>query len=114
MVGDIDPKAIEEKVKVLFSDMTMPKKVLPRKEYKVDLLNKNQFLTISDPELPYTVAQILIKNEKDKVVTVGDYRNELLKNIFNQMIAGRFSELMQQPNPPLCKLVVVLVILLRI
>lgn len=100
IVGDIDPKAIEEKVKVLFSDMTMPKKVLPRKEFRVDLLNKNQFLTISDPELPYTVAQILIKNEKEKVVTVGDYRNELLKSIFNQMIAGRFSELMQQPNPP--------------
>ncbi|RKO71664.1 insulinase family protein [Sphingobacterium puteale] len=100
IVGDIDPKAIEEKVKALFSDMTMPKKVLPRKEFRVDLLNKNQFLTISDPELPYTVAQILIKNEKEKVVTVGDYRNELLKSIFNQMIAGRFSELMQQPNPP--------------
>ncbi|WP_104381032.1 pitrilysin family protein [Sphingobacterium sp. HMA12] len=100
IVGDIDPKAIEEKVNVLFSDMTMPKKVLPRKEFRVDLLNKNQFLTISDPELPYTVAQILIKNEKEKVVTVGDYRNELLKSIFNQMIAGRFSELMQQPNPP--------------
>lgn len=100
IVGDIDPKAIEENVKTLFSDMKMPKKVLPRKEYRVDLLNKNQFLTISDPELPYTVAQILIKNEKEKVVTVGDYRNELLKSIFNQMIAGRFSELMQQPNPP--------------
>ncbi len=100
IVGDIDPKAIEEKVKTLFSDMKMPKKVLPRKEYRVDLLNKNQFLTISDPELPYTVAQILIKNEKEKVVTVSDYRNELLKSIFNQMIAGRFSELMQQPNPP--------------
>lgn len=100
VVGDIDPKAIEDQVKVLFSDMTMPKKPLERKAFQVDLLNKNQFLAISDPELPYTVAQIMIKNEKEKVVTVHDYRNELLKNVFNQMIAGRFSELMQQPNPP--------------
>src|SRR5690606_33085020 len=69
-------------------------------EHRVDLLNKNQFLAISDPELPYTVAQILIKNEKEKVTTVSDYRNELLKNVFNQLVAGRFSELMQQPNPP--------------
>jgi len=100
IVGDIDPKEMEERVKVLFSDMKMPKKALERKKYRVDLLNKNQFLAISDPELPYTVAQILIKSEKEKVSTVGDYRNELLKNVFNQMIAGRFSELMQQPNPP--------------
>ncbi|WP_312789174.1 insulinase family protein [Sphingobacterium sp.] len=100
IVGDIDPKEMEEKVKVLFSDMTMPKKPLDRKKYRVDLLNKNQFLAISDPELPYTVMQVLIKSEKEKVVTVGDYRNELLENVFNQMIAGRFSELMQQPNPP--------------
>ncbi|MGJ1410903.1 M16 family metallopeptidase [Sphingobacterium thalpophilum] len=100
VVGDIDPQEMEQKVKTLFSDMTMPKKVLPRKEHRVDLLNKNQFLAISDPELPYTVAQILIKNEKEKVTTVSDYRNELLKNVFNQLVAGRFSELMQQPNPP--------------
>jgi zinc protease len=100
IVGDIDPKEMEEKVKVLFSDMTMPKKPLDRKKYRVDLLNKNQFLAISDPELPYTVMQVLIKSEKEKVVTVGNYRNELLENVFNQMIAGRFSELMQQPNPP--------------
>src|SRR5690606_34187346 len=95
VVGDIDPQEMEQKVKTLFSDMTMPKKVLPRKEHRVDLLNKNQFLAISDPELPYTVAQILIKNEKEKVTTVSDYRNELLKNVFNQLVAGRFSELMQ-------------------
>ncbi|MDQ1151392.1 M16 family metallopeptidase [Sphingobacterium zeae] len=100
IVGDIDPKEMEERVKVLFADMKMPKKALERKKYRVDLLNKNQFLAISDPELPYTVAQILIKSEKDKVETVGDYRNELLKSVFNKMIAGRFSELMQQPNPP--------------
>ncbi len=100
IVGDIDPKEMEERVKVLFSDMKMPKKALERKKYRVDLLNKNQFLAISDPELPYTVAQILIKSEKERVSTVGDYRNELLKSVFNQMIAGRFSELMQQPNPP--------------
>ncbi|MDF2514921.1 MAG: peptidase [Sphingobacterium sp.] len=100
IVGDIDPKAIEEKVKILFSDMTMPKKVLPRQEYRVDLLNKNQFLTITDPELSYTLAEILIKSEKKKVMTVGDYRDELLRNLFNQLINGRFSELMQQPNAP--------------
>lgn len=100
IVGDIDPKQMEAEIKRLFSDMKVPKTIKPRKEYKVDLLNKNQFIKVTDPEMPYTVGQIFMKHPEEKVVTVKDYRKDLLKDVFNQMINARFSELGQSANPP--------------
>jgi len=100
IVGDIDPKQMEAEVKRLFSDMKVPANKKPRTEYKVDLLNKNQFIKVTDQEMPYTVGQIFIKHPEEKVVTVKDYRRDLLKNVFNQMINARISELGQSANPP--------------
>ncbi|GGE20477.1 M16 family metallopeptidase [Sphingobacterium cellulitidis] len=100
IVGDIDPQQMEAEVKRLFSDMKVPKDLKPRTEYKVDLLNKNQFIKVTDPEMTYTVGQIMIKHPEEKVSTVKDYRRDLLKDVFNQMINARFSELGQSANPP--------------
>ncbi|WP_293927715.1 M16 family metallopeptidase [Sphingobacterium sp. UBA6320] len=100
IVGDIDVKDMEARVKALFSDLKTPAKKLERTKYNVDLLNKNQFIAITDPELPYTVAQIMIKSKSEKTVTVKDYRKELLISSFNTMVSERFSEIMQQADAP--------------
>ena len=100
IVGDIDPKQMEAEVKRLFSDMKIPANKKPRTEYKVDLLNKNQFIKVTDPEMSYTIGQIFIKHPEEKVVTVKDYRRDLLKDVFNQMINARLRELGQSANPP--------------
>ncbi|UIR57980.1 insulinase family protein [Sphingobacterium sp. SRCM116780] len=100
IVGDIDVKDMEARVKTLFSDLKAPAKKLERTKYNVDLLNKNQFIAITDPELPYTVVQIMIKSKEEKTVTVKDYRKELLVSSFNMMVADRFSEIMQQADAP--------------
>jgi len=100
IVGDIDVKEIEKEVVRLFSDLKTPKNPVPRKEYKVDLLHKNQYLVVTDPEMPSTVGQIIIKHPTEKVITVGDYRVSMMKSVFNQMINARLSEIGQQPNPP--------------
>lgn len=100
IVGDIDVKDMETRIKALFSDLKMPAKKLERTKYKVDLLNKNQFISITDAELPYTVAQIMIKSKSEKTVTVKDYRNQLLISAFNTMVSERFSEIMQQADAP--------------
>ncbi len=100
IVGDIDVKDMEARVKALFSDLKAPAKKLERTKYNVDLLNKNQFIAITDPELPYTVAQIMIKSKEEKTVTVKDYRKQLLISAFNSIVADRFSEIMQQADAP--------------
>ena len=100
VVGDIDPVAIEAEIKRLFSDMRVEKNPKERKKVGIDLLNKNQFISVTDPEMAYTLGQILIKHKESKVETVGDYRKELMKNIYGSMINARLGELTQSANPP--------------
>lgn len=100
IVGDIDVKEMEKEVIRLFSDMKVVKKPVERKEHKISLLNKNQFKIVTDPEMTATVAQIFIKHTTQKVKTLEDYRNAILKNVFNQIMNARFRELTQQADSP--------------
>lgn len=100
IVGDIDPVEMEKEVQRLFSDMKVVKNPQVRKDYKVDLTGKNQFLVVTDPEMPQTVGQIIIKHPEEKVKTVGDYRVSLMKSIFNRMINSRLGEIAQKPEAP--------------
>lgn len=100
VVGDIDPAYMEREIKRLFADMKIPDNPKPRTEYKVDLLDKNQFIKVTDPEMSYTVGQIFIKHPEESVESVGDYRRSLLKSVYNQMINARLRELSQSAAPP--------------
>ncbi|MVZ61160.1 M16 family metallopeptidase [Sphingobacterium humi] len=100
VVGDVDPAYIESEIKRLFSDMRVNEKPKARTEYKIDLLNKNQFIAVTDPEMTYTVGQIIIKHKEQKINTVGDYRLALMQNVYTQMINNRLGELSQSATPP--------------
>ncbi len=100
IVGDIDPQEIEKEVIRLFSDMQVSATPAERQEFTIDLRNKNQYLVVTDPEMPYTVGQILIKYPEEKIKTIEDYRYSLLKNVFSQIMNGRLVELVQSPNAP--------------
>lgn len=100
VVGDIDVKKVEAMVKEKFSDLKMPATPRERTEYKIPLLNKNQFISVTDAEMPYTVAQVLIKHQGSKFKTKTDMRNNIIRSLYNQMLSSRFSELQKQANPP--------------
>lgn len=100
IVGDIDAQQMEKEVVRLFSDMKTVKKPAERKKYGVDLLDKNQFKVITDPEMPQTVVRIFIKHPLSEVKTVGDYRTSLLKGVFNQVLNARLREIAQKPDAP--------------
>lgn len=100
IVGDIDVAAMEAEVKRLFSDLTTPENPPVREEYKVPLLDKNQFMVVTDPEMTYTLGQISIKHKEEKVKTVSDYRQVLLKSVYGRMLNARLGELGQTANPP--------------
>lgn len=100
VVGDIDVAAMEQTIKAKFSDLKNPAKARPRTEYTIPLLNKNQFISVTDPEFPVTVAQIMIKHPESKLITKTDYRNSIIRSLFNQMLGARFAELSKQADPP--------------
>ena len=100
IVGDIDVAAMEKEVVRLFSDLKVPKNAPKRVEHTVALKNKNQFIAVTDPEMTYTVGQVIIKHPESKTKTVGDIRNLITKSIYSSLLNARFSELMQSATPP--------------
>ena len=100
IVGDIDVPQIEAQIKTLFADLKNPDQEAVREEYEIPLTGQNQFLAVTDPEMPQTVVQVVVKHPEAKVKTVGDYRTQLAKTLFNQMAGARFAELTRQSDPP--------------
>jgi len=100
VVGDINVDSMEIQVKKLFGNLKNPVNERPRVKYKVPLNGKNQFVSVTDKEFPYTVFEILIKQPKLPEGTRQDYYESVKRSLFNQMLAGRIAELSQKPNPP--------------
>ncbi|MDP2413363.1 pitrilysin family protein [Daejeonella sp.] len=100
VVGDIDVDAMEQTIKAKFSDLKNPAKPRQRTKYSISLLNKNQFIAVTDKEFPVSVAQIMIKHPESKLITATDYRNSILRSLFNSMIGTRFADMSKQADPP--------------
>ena len=100
IVGDIDVPEMERQIKVLFTDLENPDDAPNREEYTIPLTGNNQFMTVTDAEMPQTVVQVIIKHPEADVKTVADYRMQLIKSLFNQLAGARFAELTRQSDPP--------------
>jgi len=100
IVGDIDEKQMEKEVKRLFSDLEKNINSLERAEYKVPLLNKNQFIAVTDDEMPYTVGNIVVKHPKRDIKTIEDLRKNLLISVYGNVLNSRLSELGKTTDPP--------------
>ncbi len=100
VVGDIDVAQVEQMIKDKFSDLKSPAKEKPRTKYTIPLLNKNQFIAVTDKEFPVTVAQVYIKHPETTIKTTKDLRDNMIRSLFNQMMNARFTELTKQGNPP--------------
>ncbi len=100
IVGDIDVADMEARVKALFADLENPADAPDREEYDIPLTGENQFMAVTDAEMPQTVVQVIIKHPEATVKTVSDYRMQLTKSLFNQMAGARFAELTRQSDPP--------------
>ncbi|MFY9151552.1 MAG: insulinase family protein [Prolixibacteraceae bacterium] len=100
VVGDFDQDAMVKQVKELFSQI--PKVKNERKKETFDIPDHKETLVsvVTDPEAPYCVAQIFYKHPLRKSKTLGDYRQSLVRNLYNSMINDRLAELTQKENPP--------------
>lgn len=100
IVGDIDPKACEAKVKEYFS--THPAQPnAPKRVYYTIPNNVEPLVAIAtDKEATNTSLQIYWKHPKRHQGTIGDYRYGLLINLVDAMLGDRFSEICEKPTVP--------------
>ena len=99
-VGDFDPQHVLELIKSNFSALTNPTPEKPRTEYDDPASPGTSVVTATDPEFPYTLAEIVVKHPEKKVKNTTDFLRSIAIGLFNQMINSRLGELTQKPNPP--------------
>lgn len=101
VVGDIEPAKAEKLIKKYFNDITNPVDERPRVYADVPPYQKSVAAVVTDKEATSYGFQVNYSAEKVKpIVTLGDYENDLIKDIFSDLFNQRLRELTQKENPP--------------
>ena len=101
VIGDIDPANAESLVKKHFEKLKNP--VKPRSRQLADVPDRktSEGIVVTDKEATNHVVQIYYSYKKAKEqVTVGDYRDLLIRILSTSMLGQRMQELTQQAEPP--------------
>jgi zinc protease len=99
--GDIDPAETEKMIKEHFGKLKNPAPEKPRVQAEMKPRQNTEAAIASDKEATRSLLYVYypVTKAKDEV-TLGDYRESTVKNIFNSLLGDRFQELTQKPNPP--------------
>ncbi|GAA3650273.1 hypothetical protein GCM10022397_38620 [Flavivirga jejuensis] len=100
LVGDFDVAEVETKIKKVFESIkpvTHPKE---RIYYKIPENQEPKISIISDKEAKGVSVSIYIKKEEKELVTLNDYKQELLKKLYTGMLRQRLSEVQLMPEAP--------------
>jgi zinc protease len=101
VVGDIDQGKAEEMITKHFSSLTNPANERKREEADVPAYRSSDAMVVTDREATNYILSINYPTKKQEPVkTVGDYRQQMLQNLFTAMLNQRLQELTQKENPP--------------
>jgi len=101
-VGDLDVATMEQKIKDHFGKIPATTNGQEREEYQLPNHEETLIAIASDPEAAFSRVNIMYKDRKNATpsVTIDDYRNGLVRNLFSQLINNRLGELRNSANPP--------------
>lgn len=100
VVGDIDADKVEQQLKQQFSALKNPAAPTPRPSYKIPLSGKNQFMVVTDPEITSTSIEVTIKQPEQKLRNRSEFKQSIIRALFNDMIARRYIPVFRTANPP--------------
>ncbi|WP_018631205.1 M16 family metallopeptidase [Niabella aurantiaca] len=101
VVGDVEPATAEALIKKHFSGMANPADPRARDYSDVKPYSSNDGMVVTDKEATnYSVGIAYSAFPSKEAQTVGEYEQDLIKNIFSSILNQRLRDLTQQPNPP--------------
>ncbi len=101
VVGDITIDQAEALIKKHFAGLKNPAQPRPRKDFGLPAYTQSAALVITDKEATNYRFQLVFSSHKArKQVTIGDYREDIVKSLFTSMLNRRYQELTQSANPP--------------
>ncbi len=99
-VGDIDPEAMENKIKKRFGKIKKVKKEKERKYFQVPSHDQTLVSVVADKEAAFTQVQLVYKQENQETKTLADFKRDLTYRLFTGMLNQRLDELKQSAEPP--------------
>ncbi|MBF8148266.1 insulinase family protein [Winogradskyella sp. F6397] len=100
LVGDFDVHKTEKKVKELFSGMQLIDNPKERVYYEIPDNKEPVITVITDKEASGVSISLFSKKDETEVITLNDYRNEVLKYLYSAMLRQRLNEIGLQPDAP--------------
>lgn len=101
VVGDVDVAEMERLVKSHFEKLKQPASPRPRQLADVPVRTKSEGIVVTDKEATNHVVEIHYSYKKAKEeITIGDYRDHLIRNLVTSMLSQRMQELTQSAEPP--------------
>ncbi len=101
VVGDIDPAEAERLIKLHFEKLKNPSNEKARVVSDIPVRQKTEAAIVTDKEATNTILEIQYPIVHAKVEkTLGDYRESIIRNLFQNMLRLRLQELTQTANPP--------------
>lgn len=101
VVGDIDPARAEQMVRKHFAGLVNPANPRPREMAEMPAYKNSDAVVVTDKEATSYNFGIYYPAYKEKPSsTVGDYRGDLVQELFTTLLNQRLQELTQKENPP--------------
>ncbi|MGJ8549048.1 M16 family metallopeptidase [Winogradskyella wichelsiae] len=100
LVGDFDVLKTEKKVKELFGGIQLTDTPKERVYYEIPDNKEPVITVITDKEASGVSISLYSKKDETEVVTLNDYRNEVLKYLYSAMLRQRLNEIGLQPDAP--------------
>ena len=103
VVGDIDVKSIEAKIKTMFSDIPKVENPTPKPVYEVPDNKEPLIGIVSDPEATSSSIRVYYKHNTvdfDKRNTIDFYRELIIRNLVCTMFNQRLNEMAQDAKTP--------------
>ena len=101
VVGDVDVNQVEQLIKQHFAGIPKPVNAKPRIKYGIPAGKETQTLIVTDSEQRYSVVSIYYKQPSiEEAQTDVEYRQSIVRELFNSMMSGRLQEIAQKPDAP--------------
>ncbi|HET7552258.1 MAG TPA: insulinase family protein [Gemmatimonadaceae bacterium] len=99
-VGDFDRDSVEQLIRQHFSGMKSGDGSAARPVYPVPPHDSTLVAVATDPEATSSAVAVYYLQAVREERTVGDYRQELVEDLYNSMLNSRFREIAQRADPP--------------
>ena len=100
VVGDFDPKVVENMIQTHFAKLPAAKNPRPRPIYDVPDQPGTRYTVATDPEATATIISVSSTMAARDQTTIGGYRQMTLERVFSGLLSARFAEISQKPDAP--------------